>query len=164
MTPNKLINEPKFRQLLDELWKRTTESGEENGALVIIEPAASTLHSIELSEGQHITLGNKTQYAPRVAAMPEIGPETRAALNRFRGAGRQVALFAFFHTHPNYASGGSGSGDPSGSDIQFQYDYGNPLGVIRTGSGFSFFSDGVAFRPGDAKADECIKYNPLLVR
>jgi len=89
---------------------------------------------------------------PNLPAMPDIGPETARAKADHRGA----YFMAVFHTHPNWVSGASAPGDPSGEDIQYQSDHGNVLGIIRTGKGYSFFSNGRTFRPSDAKANDCI--------
>jgi hypothetical protein len=142
---------------MEKLWGDTMKSGEENGGWFFYEPKANIVHLNRASEGRHITLGHGSQYAPRIAAMPEIGPETRDQFRQFAAEGRSVRMIAFFHTHPNYAGGGSAGDNPSGADMQFQYDYGNPLGIIRNGSGYAFFSNGRKFYPNDPKANECIK-------
>lgn len=96
-------------------------------------------------------------------SMPNIGPDTRNQFSQFRSEGRNVRMIAFFHTHanlpgdPRYGTGGSRSNSPSGDDDQFQFDRGNPLGIIRAGSGYAFFSNGRAFYPSDKKADMCIE-------
>jgi hypothetical protein len=92
------------------------QSGEENGSLLFYDQATNTYPRVSLSEGRHIRLG-RTQNAPVVPAMPEIGPETRRALDSFASARRSVYFLAFFHTHTNYPGGDSRSGDPSRDDI-----------------------------------------------
>jgi hypothetical protein len=164
-TANKLINDPKLRKIFEGLWQRTTESGEENGALLILEPEAKPISMIwgeTVSEGRHIRFGT-TDYAPNLPALPDIGIDTRKIFDKFRSQGRKVVLLAFFHTHPNYPGGDSQSGNPSGPDEQFQSDNGNALGIIRTGNGYSFFLNGKTFGPSDPRADECIQYNKNLL-
>ena len=152
-TPNSIVE--LFKKELESQWERTTRSGEENGSLLFWERATNTYPRVPLSEGSHIRLGT-TQYAPYIPAMPEIGPETRSAQDNFAAAGRTVDFLAFFHTHPNYPGGDSGSGDPSGDDIDYQSQHGNVLGIIRTGNGYSFFSNGRTFGANDPKANDCI--------
>ena len=145
-TPNSVV--AYFRKDFEAQWERTTQSGEENGSLIFYEQATNKYHKVTLSQGRH--LGSDP-------ALPEVGPETRKAFDDFRNAKQEVYFFAFFHTHPNYPhSGDSRSGDPSGGDIQYQSDYRNVLGIIRTGKGYSFFSNGRTFWPNDARANECI--------
>lgn len=127
------------------------KSGEENGSLVFYDPAKNTYPLVALSEGRHWP-PRRTQYTPSLPAMPEIGPETRKAKANHPGA----YFMAVFHTHPNWANGASAPGNPSPDDIQYQRNHGNVLGIIRTGNGYSFFSNGKTFGPNDAKANECI--------
>jgi hypothetical protein len=153
-TPNSIVEQ--FKNDFEAQWKRTTQSGEENGSLVFYEKSTNTYPLVKLSEGRHLRFG-KTQYAPNVPAMPEIGRETDKALAEFRTTERSVYFLAFFHTHPNYPGGDSRSGEPTAdADIPYQSRYGNPLGIIRTGRGYSFFSNGKTFRPSDPKANDCI--------
>jgi len=148
-TPNSIVEY--FKNKLEDHWSRTTETGEENGSLLFYEAATNSYPDVKLSEGRHLRFGT-TQYAPVLPAMPEIGPETRAAFQNFSAQGRTVYFLAFFHTHP----GSSQTGKPSGGDIQYQIDMNNVLGIIRTRNGYSFFSNGKTFGPGDAQANECI--------
>jgi hypothetical protein len=148
-TPNSIVEQ--FRNDFEAQWRRTTQSGEENGSLLFYEQANNTYPKVTLSEGRHVT-----DRITSVPAMPEIGPETRKAFDDFKRAGRSVYFLAFFHTHPNFPSGDSRSGNPSWHDIQYQSDHRNVLGILRTGKGYSFFSNGRTFGPDDARANECI--------
>jgi hypothetical protein len=159
-TPNSLVEQ--FKREFESLWEKTASprpgvEGEEHGALVFYEAATNNHPFVELSPGKHMRLG-KTQYAPNVPAMPNIGPETREAFAGFSKSKRAVNFLAFFHTHPNYVGlpPESRSGDPSQQDEDYQRDHGNPLGIVRTGKGYSFFSNGKTFGPGDAKANDCV--------
>jgi YD repeat-containing protein len=160
-TPNSLVKY--FKTQFEAQWDKTAKSakpgveGEENGSLIFYEGATNKYPIVELSEGSHVRLGS-TSYAPSVPGLPEVGPETSKALADFSSSRRSVYFLAFFHTHPDFAGfpPESRSGDPSDWDKQYQRDYGNVLGIIRTSKGYSFFSNGKAFRSGDAKADECI--------
>jgi hypothetical protein len=153
-TPNSIVEQ--FKNEFEAQWTRTTQSGEENGSLVFYEGTTNTYPLVKLSEGRHLRYG-KTQYAPVVPTMPEIGPETDKAIGSFRTAGRSVYFLAYFHTHPNFTSGASRSGEPSlDADVPYQSRHGNVLGIIKTGQGYSFFSNGKTFRPGDAQANDCI--------
>jgi hypothetical protein len=144
-TPNSVVAH--FRNEFEAQWKRTTQSGEENGSLIFYEQATNNYMRISLSEGRHFEGG---------PAMPEIRREIRNARDYFSREGRTLHLLAIFHTHPNYPSGDSRSGDPSSGDEQLQSDYGNALGIIRTGKGYSFYSNGKTFWPDDPRANECI--------
>lgn len=144
-TPNSIVEQVKAE--FEAHWDRTTKSGEENGSLLFYEAATNTYPEVKLSEGRHLRFG-KTQYAPYLPTMPEIGPETRKALANFRSQGRDVYFLAYFYTHPNFASGRSATGEPSqDADVPYQKDMGNPLGIIRTANGYSFFSSGKSFGP-----------------
>ncbi len=149
-TPNSIAEQ--FKDEFEAQWNRTLRTGEENGSLVFYEQATNTYYRVSLSEGRHVS-----DRITSVPALPEIGPETRNAFDHFSRVGRTVYLLAFFHTHPNFPhSGESRSGDPSGDDIQYQSNHGNALGILRTGKGYSFFSNGRRFWPDDARANECI--------
>lgn len=76
----------------------------------------------------------------------------------FNQAKRKVEFLAFFHTHPNFPGipAESRSGAPTPEDTDYQRRRGNPLGIIRTGKGYSFFSNGKEFGPEDARANACI--------
>jgi hypothetical protein len=163
VTPNKLINDEDFKRVFEALWERTQKSGQENGAVIIYEPAANTLHAESLSEGETIREG-KSQYAPAIPAMPKSRSEINQHLSNYRSAGRRVALYAIFHTHPDFSPGNSRTGKPSGGDDQVQFDFGNPLGIIRTSKGYSFYDDGILFWPTEAKADQCILLRPSRIR
>lgn len=127
------------------------KSGEENGSLVFYNQAKNTYPLVALSEGRHWP-PRRTQYTPSLPALPDVGPETVKAKADHPGA----YFMAVFHTHPNWRSGESAPGGPSPDDIQYQSNHGNVLGIIRTGNGYSFFSNGKTFGPKDAKANECI--------
>ncbi len=149
-TPNSIVAH--FKKDFEAQWTRTTKSGEENGSLIFYEQATNTYPKVRLSEGRHMT-----DRITSVPALPEIGPETRQAFEDFAKANRKVYFLAFFHTHPNYPrTGESRSGGPSSGDIQYQSDFKNALGILRTGKGYSFFSNGTTFWPGDSRANECI--------
>jgi hypothetical protein len=148
-TPNSIVEQYKLE--FEAQWNRTLRTGEENGSLVFYEHAANTYFRLSLSEGRHLTDRISTD-----PAMPESRGETRRALDYFRREGRNLYFLAFFHTHPNSPHTGKSSTGPSGDDIQFQSDFGNALGILRTGTGYSFFSNGRTFRPDDARANECI--------
>src|SRR5215208_4857826 len=75
-TPNSIIEQ--FLSDFDAQWKRTTESGEENGSLLFYERATNSYPKVTLSEGRHLT-----DRITSVPAMPEIGPETRQAFFGF---------------------------------------------------------------------------------
>ncbi|HEX6042837.1 MAG TPA: hypothetical protein VFZ22_00005, partial [Pyrinomonadaceae bacterium] len=153
-TPNSIVEQYKLE--LEAQWERTTRTGEENGSLFFWERAKNLYHRISLSEGKHIRLGT-TQYAPVIPTMPEIGPETRNAIQYFSQSERNGEFLAFFHTHPNYPGGDSRSGEPtSDGDVPYQKANKNVLGIIRTGKGYSFFSNGKTFWPNDSKANDCI--------
>lgn len=161
VTPNKIINFPAFRSIFERQWERTKQSGQENGTVLILEPQAqpiALLHSRELSEGRHVKMG-----IGNVPAMPEAAGETDKHLASLRRDGRRVVLLAFFHTHPDLYGGRSRTNDPSGDDYQFQFEYGNALGIIRTSNGYSFFSNGTTFWPDNPKADECLQYRKVYL-
>jgi hypothetical protein len=82
--------------------------------------------------------------------------ETKQAISDFSKANRDVVFLAFFHTHPDFPGGDSRSGKPSGGDLQFQLDFSNTLGIIRTSNGYSFYSDGRSFDSKDVRANNCI--------
>jgi len=144
-TPNSVVAQ--YNLEFEAQWNRTSGSGEENGSLVFYEQTANNYMRISLSEGRHFE---------GVPAMPEIRSETRKAIDYFKREERTLYLLAIFHTHSNFRNGESRSGAPSGDDIQLQSDFGNPLGIIRTGKGYSFFSNGRTFWPDDPRANECI--------
>ena len=149
-TPNSIVEQYKLE--FEAQWNRTLRTGEENGALIFYEQAANSYFRLSLSEGRHFT-----DRITSVPAMPEVRRETRNAFDDFSRQGRSLYLLAFFHTHPNFPhTGESRSGDPSGDDVQYQSDHGNALGILRTGKGYSFFSNGRTFRPDDPRANECI--------
>jgi hypothetical protein len=160
-TPNSLVEH--FKKDLESLWQKTVASsrpgveGEEHGSLIFYEAATNTYPYVELSPGKHLVLG-RSQYAPRDPAMPEAGADTANAERNFRNANRKVELLAFFHTHTNFPGipSESRSGEPTSSDTEYQRNHGNALGIIRTGKGYSFFSNGKSFGPGDQQANECI--------
>lgn len=144
-TPNSIVNH--FREKFEAQWARTRRSGEENGTLVFYEAKTNTYPTVELSEGKHFDGG---------PALPEGRMETRKALEEFSKAKRDVIFMAIFHTHPNYPGGDSREGKPSGGDIQWQADFRNPLGIIRTSNGYSFFTNGYSFDQKDSRANECV--------
>jgi hypothetical protein len=74
----------------------------------------------------------------------------------FHVARRAVALFAIFHTHPNYLGGDSRNATANDDDMGFARDFGNPLGIIRNGKGYGFFIRGENFGPDDPRANDCI--------
>ncbi len=144
-TPNSIVEQ--FKNDFEAQWKRTTQSGEENGSLLFYDKGTNAYPRVALSEGRPDTDG--------VPALPLARPETDKAFDDFRRSGRSIYFLAFFHTHPNYRSGDSRSGGPSGGDVQYQSDYRNVLGILRTGKGYSFFSNGSTFWPDNPRADEC---------
>lgn len=160
-TPNSLVQQ--FKKEFEALWDKTVASsepgveGEEFGSLIFYEASTNTYPLVELSPGRHLRMG-KTSYAPYVPALPEIGPDTQKALTEFRNQKRSVELIVFFHTHPDYPGipSNSRSGKASPDDETYQRNYRNPLGIIRTGNGYSFFSNGKSFSTTDELANECI--------
>jgi hypothetical protein len=148
-TPNSIVAQ--FKKVFEAQWTRTSQSGEENGTLIFYEQSTNAYPTVTLSEGRHMKEG-----VGSIPSMPEIGPETRKAFDDFLKAERTVYLLGYFHTHPNFPGGDSQSGNPSGGDIQYQLDNRNALGIIRTGKGYSFFSNGRTFLPNDPRANECV--------
>lgn len=130
--------------------------GEEFGALVFYERSTNSYPIVELSPGRHVPIGSPS--SPKVPAMPDVGPDTENALRIFRNKKRTVDFLVFFHTHPNSAGypPQSATGKPSYGDENYQRDYQNPVGVIRTGNGYSFYIKGKYFGPNDAMANDCI--------
>jgi hypothetical protein len=145
-TPNSVVNF--YREKFEAQWERTKKSGEENGTLIFYEAATNTYPTVELSQGAHFG---------GVPSLPQGRPETHKALADFRQSNRDVFFLAIFHTHPDFPGGDSRSGKPSGDDEQWQLDFENPLGIIRTSKGYSFFTGGRHhFDQNDPRANECI--------
>jgi hypothetical protein len=148
-TPNSLVEA--FKADFEAQWDRTRQSKQENGTLIFYELQTNSYPTVKLSEGRHIQYRHTSE-----PGLPESRAETRKALADFAKAGRNVYFLAIFHTHPDYPGGTSQSGNSSGGDNQFQLDFGNPLGIIRTSKGYSFYSNGRTFWPKDTKANECV--------
>jgi len=148
-TPNSLLRY--FNNEFEDQWKRTQKSGEENGSLLFYEKSNNTYPRVQLSEGSHVT-----DRITSVPALPESRKETRKAIQDYKNEGRDVYFLAVFHTHPDFSPGDPRSGEPSPDDVQFQSDFKNVLGIIRTSKGYTFFSNGKKFDSTDARANECI--------
>lgn len=156
LTPNSLVNNPAVRQSLDQAMRDTMRSGEENGGWMFYDPRANLMFVNRAAEGRHVNMGRVEGMRP---AMPNFVDETLDQFDQFRQNGRSVSLMAFFHTHPNSRiTGQPGGSGPSGPDAQFQFDFGNRLGIIVTSAGVSFFSGGLKFDSNDRRANECITF------
>ena len=158
-TPNSMVEQ--FKSEFEALWQKTVASsgpdteGEEFGSLIFYEASSNSYPLVQLSPGEHVRYGT-TSYAPNHPALPKVGPDTENALREFRNQKRSVEFYVFFHTHPNFIGGDSRSGEPSGDDESYQRNYQNPLGILRSGKGYSFYSNGKTFWPKDDLANECI--------
>ncbi|MEP7338581.1 MAG: hypothetical protein ABI977_12655, partial [Acidobacteriota bacterium] len=159
-TPNSLINDPEHRKLYESLWDRTMGSGEENGAATFYEAATNTYHKVTLSEGEHEKQlsSDRQRVITEIPTMPKAKREMEGALEKFAAEKRNVLFMAFYHTHPNYRSGGSSPGEPSGAfgDVGVQRNFRSPLGIIRNGDGYSFYMGFSTFRSDDPRANTCI--------
>jgi RHS repeat-associated protein len=154
-TPNSLVEF--FKSKFEALWKSTVESahdgngGEENGADVFYEQSTNTYPLVQFSQGVHLPyLGVSTP------EMPKAYEETKAAINKFSEEGRVDYFMAFFHTHPDWAPGRPSNPDGDPEDMVFTRYFGNVLGIIRSSSGYRFYSGGQTFGPEDPRANECI--------
>ena len=111
------------------------------------EPATNQYLRISLSEGK---------YFEGVPALPDVRIETKRAISEFRKAKRDVYFLAFFHTHPDFFDGESRKNTPTAADVQYQSDFRNPLGIIRSSKGYGFFSNGKSFDSQHVNANSCI--------
>jgi YD repeat-containing protein len=158
-TPNSLVET--FKGNFESLWDRTVNSGirgeregEENGTAIFYESSNNTYLEVQFSQGYHFE--SKSGYYKSGPQMPNARSELRKAITGFETARRKMALLAVFHTHPNFLGGDSRNATPTSDDKDFLRDFGNPLGIIRSGKGYGFFIKGKEFGPDDPKANECI--------
>jgi YD repeat-containing protein len=158
-TPNSIVEtfKAKFESLWDETVKsgiRAQKEGDENGMAIFYESSNNTYPEVQFSQGYHFEA--KSGYYNSGPQMPEARSELRRALMDFHVARRAVALFAIFHTHPDYLGGDNRNATPTEDDTGWLRDFGNPLGIIRNGKGYGFFIKGENFGPDDPRANECI--------
>ncbi len=150
-----------FKAKFDSLWDRTVKSGirgkkegEENGGAIFYEPSSNTYPVVEFSQGYHFE--SRSGYYSSGPQLPEARRELRKAIAGFQVERRKVTLFAVFHTHPDYLGGEKRNSTPSRDDKEWLKDFGNPLGIIRSGKGYGFVIHGKEFGPDDPKANDCI--------
>jgi hypothetical protein len=140
-----------INKVFEDQWKRTTQSGEENGSAIFYEAKTNKYHLTRLSEGRHVPFLAGTT-AP---AMPNAPKEMKQAMDGHKRNGREVFFMAFYHTHPGPTYEWAYR-NPSSDDLTVQYASGSPLGIIRDEKGYFFFFGGNKFTPDDKRANECI--------
>jgi RHS repeat-associated protein len=160
-TPNSVLKQ--FKKDFDLQWDQTIDSKEENGSAIFYDNDSKTYPKeslYKLKQGRHVpfrnpSTGNILSMDP---AMPDAPGELRDLKDKFRQEGRNMYLLAFFHTHPNYVSGESRSGDPSDDDVNTLKRLNIPLGILKTGKGYSFFTphSNKGFTEDDPRANDCI--------